>query len=180
MPPKKTEEQLPLMAIIEAALFLSQKALSPEQLAKICAVTLGEVKDSLAGLKSELEKSERGLVLLATPRGYRLGTKPAIAVYLEKIWGEESPETPLSQAALETLSIIALKQPVTRMEIENIRGVQVEGVLENLLKRELIRVIGRQEGLGRPLLYGVTKEFLQYFGLKELKELEEELKSINP
>ncbi len=179
MPPKKIKERLPLIAIIEAALFLSQEALSPEQLAKICAVTSGEVKDSLAGLKSELEKSERGLVLLATPRGYRLGTKPEIAVYLEKAWGEESLETPLSQAALETLAIIALKQPVTRMEIENIRGVQVEGVLENLLKRELIRVTGRQEGLGRPLLYGVTEEFLQYFGLKELKELEEELKSIN-
>lgn len=178
MDPKKTKKTPPLMAIIEAALFLSQEALSLEQLTKICAVTLKEIKGSLAGLENELEKDKRGLVLLTTPRGYRLGTKPELAVFLEKAWGEESLATPLSQAALETLAIIALKQPVTRMEIEKIRGVQVEGVLDNLLKRKLIKVMGRQEGLGRPLVYGVTAKFLQYFGLKELRELEEELKNI--
>ena len=180
MLPKKAEQQLTTMAIIEAALFLSQEALSLEQLKKICAVNLKEIRGSLEEMKKELEKGGRGLILLETPQGYRLGTKPEIAVYLEKVWGEESMETSLSQAALETLAIIALKQPVTRMEIENIRGVKVEGVLENLLKRELISVTGRKESLGRPLLYGVTEEFMQYFGIKELKELEKELESINP
>ncbi|NMB35571.1 MAG: SMC-Scp complex subunit ScpB [Firmicutes bacterium] len=166
------------MAIIEAVLFLSREALSLEQLAKICNVAPKEIRDSLADLRGELEKTERGLVLLATPQGYRLGTKPELAVYLKKMQGEKSPEASFSQAALETLAIIALKQPVTRVEIEKIRGVQAEGVLDNLLKRGLIEVTGRREGPGRPLLYGVTEEFLQYFGLRELKELEEELEDI--
>jgi segregation and condensation protein B len=89
-------------------------------------------------------------------------------------------ETSLSEAALETLAIIALKQPVTRIEIEKIRGVGAGGVLENLLKRNLINVTGRRESLGRPLLYGVTAAFMQHFGLKDLKELQEELENINP
>ena len=176
MTPPRAKGRPPLVAIIEAALFLSREALSPEQLAGICAVAPKEIRDSLADLRGELEKNERGLILLATPQGYRLGTKPELAVYLKKMLGEESPEAPFSQAALETLAIIALKQPATRMEIEKIRGVQAEGVLENLLKRELIEVTGRREGPGRPLLYAVTDKFLQYFGLRELEELAEELK----
>ncbi len=179
MMPNETKEHPSLKAIIEAALFLSQEALSLEQLAKICAVTRGKIKESLKELSGELEQSNRGLVLLKTTRGYRLATKPELAVYLEKAWEEDSLEMPLSQAALETLAVVALKQPVTRIEIEKIRGVQAGGVLENLLKRELIKITGRQEGLGRPLLYSVTEKFLHYFGLKELKELEEELKSIH-
>lgn len=177
---KKMKEQPPLMAVIEAVLFLSQEALTVEKLAGICAVTTREIRDSLGKFKDELEKDERGLVLLTTPQGYRLGTKPGLTVYLKKMRGERVPEIPLSQAALETLAIIALKPPVTRMEIEKIRGVQAEGVLENLLKRGLITVTGRQEGLGRPLLYGITEEFLKYFGLKKIEELKEELENISP
>lgn len=178
MPPLKTEQQLTTMAIIEAALFLSRDPLSLEQLKIICAVNVKEIRYSLEKIKRELEKNERGLILLETPQGYRLGTKPETAVYLEQVRETENTGTSLSQAALETLAIIALKQPVTRMEIENIRGVNAGGILENLLNRNLISITGRKESLGRPLLYGVTEIFMQYFGLKELEELENELKTL--
>lgn len=180
MPSPKTEQQLTTTALIEAALFLSQEALPLKKLVKICAVNLKEVKESLKKIKIDLEKGERGLTLLETPQGYRLGTKPETAAYLEKFWEEENEAPPLSEAALETLAIVALKQPVTRMEIEKIRGVSTGGVLENLLKRNLIAVTGRKESLGRPLLYGATEEFIRYFGLKDLKELQKELENINP
>ncbi|NLC50815.1 MAG: SMC-Scp complex subunit ScpB, partial [Firmicutes bacterium] len=84
---------------------------------------------------------------------------------------EKETSTSLSRAALETLAIIAYKQPITRVEIEAIRGVRVDKILENLLKRQLIKVVGRKEGLGRPLLYGVTEGFLKYFGLNSLDDL---------
>lgn len=159
-------------AIIEAALFLSHEPLSLEKLRQICGASLKTVKDSLQEIKTDLSRNERGLVLLETSKGFQLGTKPETAACIEKMFTEDQINTPLSQAALETLAIVASKQPVTRIEIENIRGVNAEGVIENLLKRGLIRIAGRKEGLGRPLLYGVTDEFLQYFGIKDLAELE--------
>lgn len=159
-------------AIIEAALFLSHEPLSLEKLRQICGASLKKVKDSLQEIRADLSRNERGLVLLETLKGFQLGTKPETAAYLEKMFTEDQINTPLSQAALETLAIIASKQPVTRIEIENIRGVNTEGVIENLLKRGLIRIAGRKEGLGRPLLYEVTDEFLLYFGIKDLAELE--------
>lgn len=164
--------KLATAALLEAALFLSHEPLSIEQLSQVCQVSVPEMKNALKKLKYALEREERGLILLERHEGYQLGTKPEAAVYLEKLFSEDWAEAPLSQAALETLSIIAFKQPVTKIEIETIRGVKVDGVLENLLKRRLIKVSGRKEGLGRPLLYVTTPEFLQYFGLKDLAELE--------
>ena len=97
-------------------------------------------------------------------------TKPELAVYLEKL--KKVPrQVPLSQAALETLAIIAYKQPITRAEIETIRGVRVDSSLSTLLERGLIEETGRKEGPGRPILYGTTKGFLKYFGLNSLDEL---------
>ncbi|MDO9535928.1 MAG: SMC-Scp complex subunit ScpB [Bacillota bacterium] len=161
-----------IMAIIEAALFLSAEPLSLEKLSQICQVSVNEIKDSLNKMKLNLENEERGLVLLETPGGFQLGTRPEAAAFVETLFEEDYFSTPLSQAALETLAIIALKQPVTRVEIEKLRGVQAEGVIENLLKRGLIEIKGRKEGLGRPFLYGITDEFIQYFGLKNPEELE--------
>lgn len=162
------------MAVLEAALFLSNEPLSLEKLSCICGVSDREIKKLLNKFKQELEKEERGLVLLETPQGYQLGTKPEIAAFVERMFAEEGYSyAPLSQAALETLAIIAVKQPVTKLEIEHIRGVKVDGVLDNLLKRGLIKVTGRKESLGRPTLYGVTEDFFKYFGIKDLDELEE-------
>ena len=162
------------MAVLEAVLFLSNEPLSLEKLSYICGISDKEIKKLLNKFKQELEKEERGLVLLETPQGYQLGTKPEIAAFVERMFAEEGySHAPLSQAALETLAIIAVKQPVTKLEIERIRGVKVEGVLENLLKRGLIKVTGRKESLGRPILYGVTEDFFKYFGIKDMDELEE-------
>jgi segregation and condensation protein B len=101
---------------------------------------------------------------------YQLATKKENAAYLKKL--VESPNTnTLSQAALETLAIISYKQPITRIEIEEIRGVKTERPLQTLMSKGLIREVGRQNGAGRAILYGTTKEFLDHFGLKDLKEL---------
>jgi segregation and condensation protein B len=170
------EGKLSTEALLEAALFLSQEPLSTEQLSQVCEGSIPEVKNALERLKHALEKDERGLTLLERHEGYQLGTKPEAAAYLEILFSEDRPEAPLSQAALETLSIVAFKQPVTKIEIETIRGVKVDGVLDNLTKRQLVKVSGRKEGIGRPLLYVTTPEFLRYFGLKNLAELELENK----
>jgi segregation and condensation protein B len=161
-----------VMAIIEAALFLSAEPLNLTKLSQICQVSVNETKDALNKMKLNLEDEDRGLVILETPGGFQLGTRPEAAAFLEKLFEEDYFSTPLSQAALETLAIIALKQPVTRVEIEKLRGVQAEGVIENLLKRGLIEIKGRKEGLGRPFIYEITNEFLQYFGLKDPQDLE--------
>ncbi len=165
---KKT---LSTLALLEAVLFISHKPLSIEQLSQVCQVSSLEMKNTVRALKLVLEQEDRGLVLLERSEGYQLGTKPEAAGFLEKLFTEDYPEAPLSQAALETLSIIAFKQPVTKIEIEKIRGVNVDSVMENLLRRNLIKVGGRKEGIGRPLLYNTTPEFLRYFGLKDLTEL---------
>lgn len=168
----QADKKTTVLAIIEAALFLSSEPLSLEKLSQICQVSVHEIKESLKKMKLNLENEERGLVLLETQGGFQLGTRPEAAAFVEKLFEEDYFSTPLSQAALETLAIIALKQPVTRVEIEKLRGVQAEGVIENLLKRGLIEIKGRKEGLGRPFLYEITDEFIQYFGLKDPKELE--------
>ncbi|NMB41548.1 MAG: SMC-Scp complex subunit ScpB [Firmicutes bacterium] len=164
---------LPLAAILEAALFLSHEPLSLRKLSKLFKTTEQKIKDSLESYKEELKKEERGLVLLETEQGYQLGTKPEVAPFLEQLFiDEEYLSASLSQAALETLAIVALKQPVTKLEIENIRGVKTDGVIDNLVKRGLIKVLGRKETLGRPMIYGITENFLQYFGFKDRNELE--------
>ncbi len=139
---------------------------------KISDATEKEVLDALDQLKINLQSQDRGLILLKTSEGYQLGTKPDVASNVEKLFEEDYSSLPLSQAAMETLVIIALKQPVTRVEIENIRGVKADGVIDNLLKRGFIQIAGRKEGLGRPFLYRTTEEFLHYFGINDYAELE--------
>jgi len=164
---------VPVTALLEAVLFLTHEPISLEKLQQVCQLSLPEVKFALEKLRSALEQEERGLVLLERDEGYQLGTKPETAYYLERLFSEEYSEAPLSHAALETLSIIAFKQPVTKFEVQTIRGVNVDRIIENLLKRGLINISGRKEAVGRPLLYETTPEFLLYFGLKDLAELQD-------
>ncbi len=161
-----------ILAILEAGLFVSSEPLSLDQLKKICEATEKEVLDALERMKANLQAQDRGLVLLETPEGYQLGTKPEVASSIEKMFEEEQLTSPLSQASLETLVIIATRQPVTRVEIESIRGVKADGVIDNLMKRGFIEITGRRESLGRPFLYRTTEEFLRYFGINNLAELE--------
>jgi segregation and condensation protein B len=156
--------------VIEAVLFLTEEPLKADRVAAVLASSLSEAEVLMQELKDDLAAANRGLQVVETAGGFQLGTVPELAPYLERAFSEDVSSN-LSTAALEALAIIAYKQPVTRIEIESIRGVRSEHVLENLLKRKLIKISGRKEGPGRPLLYGTTADFLKYFGLKELADL---------
>lgn len=163
-------ERKQLKQVIEALLFLREDPVRAERIAAVLEIPATEVKGLVAELQRELDKAERGLQIFETAGGYQMGTRPELAPFLEKIFGEEGSGN-LSPAAMETLAIIAYKQPVTRIEIESVRGVKCDHVLDNLLRRKLIRISGRKETPGRPLLYATTPDFLKYFGLKELYDL---------
>jgi len=157
--------------MIEALLFASEAPLSAADLARVDE-TLNEdlVEQIIAGLKEEYDLSERAFGIVEIAGGYQILTRPEYAFVLEQF--DTVPTTArLSTAALETLAIIAYRQPVGRAEIEEIRGVGAGGVLKTLVERNLIEVVARGEGLGRPLLYGTTRFFLEHFGFRALDEL---------
>ncbi len=157
-------------ALVEALLFLKEEPVRPEKLAAALEITPEEVRSLVEEMQQELIRRRSGLRIFEVAGGYRMGSAPELAPLLEKaLGGAESGA--LSPAALETMAIIAYRQPLTRMEIEAVRGVRCEHILDNLLKRRLIRISGRREGPGRPLIYRTTPDFLRYFGLKGLEEL---------
>jgi len=158
-------------SILESLLFAAgDEGLSLKQMAEVLEVDELKVSEIIEDLRQEYEQANRGIMIVQLAGTYQLATKKENAAYLKKL--VDSPHTSaLSQAALETLAIIAYKQPITRAEIEEIRGVKTERPLHTLVSKVLIREVGRAEGTGRAYLYGTTKEFLDYFGLKSLKEL---------
>ncbi|WP_042355218.1 SMC-Scp complex subunit ScpB [Bacillus rubiinfantis] len=159
-------------SILESLLFAAgDEGLTIKQIADVLEVNELEANEIIEDLKQEYEgNSNRGIILIQLAGTYQLATKKENADYLKKLI--DSPHTAtLSQAALETLAIIAYKQPITRAEIEEIRGVKSERPLHTLMAKALIKEVGRAEGAGRAYLYGTTKEFLDYFGLKSLAEL---------
>ncbi|WP_160155946.1 SMC-Scp complex subunit ScpB [Geobacillus sp. TFV-3] len=161
----------PAKAIVEALLFAAgDEGLSLSQIASVLEVSELEAKAVIAELQEDYRREERGIQLMELAGVFLLATKKEHAPYLKKL--VEAPgASPLSQAALETLAIIAYRQPITRAEIEEIRGVKSDKPLQTLMARALIQEVGRAEGTGRPILYGTTPEFLDYFGLKTLEEL---------
>ncbi len=163
---EKTEQK----QIIEALLFLSEEPVGADRISAVLSVTPEEAGTLVRELQKDFTAASRALQIYEAAGGFQMGTLPELAPYLEKAFSEDVSSN-LTSAALEALAIIAYKQPVTRIEIESIRGVRSEHVLENLIKRRLIRVSGRREGPGRPLLYCTTPDFLKYFGLMDLKDL---------
>lgn len=157
-------------AVLEAALFAAGGPLAEEHLARILHVDTESVGPLLRSLADDLQERQSGLVLRRVAGGWQLVTRPELAAYLAELTGEREP-APLSAAALETLAVVAYRQPVTRAEIEAIRGVRVEGSLNTLVERGLVAEVGRKEVPGRPILYGTTPEFLQMFGLFSLADL---------
>lgn len=157
--------------ILEALLFAADEPLSARRLAALIdEATPTSVEDMVRDLNADYLRGERAFHVQEVAGGYRLVTRPEFATWLADMrTSDASPR--LSQAALETLSIVAYKQPTTRAELESIRGVTVEGVLKTLVDRDLVRITGREEGMGRPLLYGTTEHFLEYFGLPSLDAL---------
>ena len=156
--------------LIEALLFLSEEPVKADRIAMMLSISPDDAARLANELKHDLNDADRGLQIIETAGGFQLGTRPELAPYLEKAFSEDVSSN-LTAAALEALAIIAYKQPVTRIEIESIRGVRCEHVLDNLIRRKLIKISGRKEGPGRPLLYSTTPDFLKYFGLMDLKEL---------
>ncbi len=157
---------------IEALLFASEKPLSPEQIQEAFEENLGvqEVRRALETLKKEYIDGNRGFKLFEIAGGFQLVSDPRFSSYLKRFYQAREKKR-LSQASLETLSVIAYRQPATRADIEFIRGVNVDGAIKTLLEKGLIRIVGRKEVPGRPMLYGTTKEFLEHFGMNSIKEL---------
>lgn len=156
-------------AKLEAALFVSGDPLSESKLMEILGLSLLQLTAVAAELASDMAKEERGIMLVKVAGGYQLCTKPELATTLEKL--AQVAERRLSAPALETLAIIAFKQPITKLEIEEIRGVKIDRVLTRLLEYDLVKEIGRKQVLGRPILYATTDEFLRCFGLADITEL---------
>ena len=161
----------PTTKALEALLFAAPGLSSVEQLSQALNVKKSEVEKSLEVLSAHLE-SQHGLRLQKIRNQYQLITAPEHAEMIEKFLGLEVTSR-LTQAALEVLAIVAYKQPATRPEIDSIRGVNSDGVVKSLLSKGLIEELGRSDAIGRPILYGVTNEFFQHFGLESLDQLPE-------
>ena len=159
----------PTTKALEALLFAAPGLSSVEQLSQALNVSKSEVEQSLEALSAHLTL-EHGLRLQKIRDQYQLITAPEHAEMIEKFLGLEVTSR-LTQAALEVLAIVAYKQPTTRPEIDSIRGVNSDGVVKSLLAKGLIEELGRSEAIGRPILYGVTNEFFQHFGLESLDQL---------
>lgn len=168
-PPLTDNEEL--KKALETLLFITDRPLSLEHLNKVTgAQDARRVAGLIAEIRSELEAKGLPVQLMEVADGYQMATKPAYAPLVRRLFAERMTMK-LSTAALETLSIIAYKQPLTRAEIEEIRGVEVIAALETLLEKRLIKVVGRRETVGRPLMYGTTVDFMRHFGLKSLEDM---------
>jgi segregation and condensation protein B len=166
------ETELNLIARIEALLFVAPGAVTPAQLAAALELSIAEIEQGLEALAEEYrdKSSDRGIRLQRHHGRVQLTTAPQASVEIERFLGLDASSR-LSRAALEALAIVAYQQPVTRPQMDAIRGVNSDGVLKSLLSKGLIQEIGRAEAPGRPILYGTTTDFLQYFGLNALKDL---------
>jgi segregation and condensation protein B len=164
--------KIEISAQVEALLFVSSGPVSSTQLANSLNITVNQVEHALKQLEAAYESSSypRGLRLQRLHGRFQLTTAPEIGSLIESFLGLEST-TKLSRAALEALAIIAYKEPVTRPQVDSIRGVNSEGVIRSLLTKGLVQEIGRADTPGRPILYSVTTEFLQHFGLNSLEDL---------
>jgi segregation and condensation protein B len=160
-----------LVAVLEALLFVSGEPMPVARLATVIGtVSKSEVEQALNLLSQQLAQEGRGIQLVKLAGGYRLVTKQDYAPWLKRLDKAKAAQK-LSRSALESLAIIAYKQPLVRAEIEEIRGVETSGVLRTLLERKLVRIVGRKEVPGRPIMYGTTKFFLEHFGLQDITQL---------
>ncbi len=158
--------------IVEAVLFASDKPLAAQEIREAFeeAVSIEDVKSSLEALRQEYAASNRGFILKEIAGGYQFMTHSDLAPYLKRFYKSREKKK-LSQAGLETLAIIAYRQPVTRADIEIVRGVNSDGALRTLLERNMVKMVGKKDVPGHPMMYGTTKEFLDHFGINSLQEL---------
>lgn len=177
---QEDEEDAGPAALFEAVLFLSAEPLPIQFFVKNFNMNETDVRIILSSLVDEYEERDGGLKLLEISNGYQFVTNPRCAKGIRRVMGYKKKE-PLSKGMLETLSIVAYKQPVVMAEIEELRGVSSRMMVANLMKRNLIKPVGRKDLPGRPLAYGTTDEFLRFFGLNKLADLPKlsEIKEFN-
>lgn len=157
-------------SVLEVLLFLSGEPITLSSIKEVLELPEYEIKRLMDELMALYKERNEGLLIVEIANGYQLVTNPEYAEWVRKFKGVHMSSR-LSMPALETLAIIAYKQPIIRAEIEQLRGVNSDSAIRTLLEKRLIKVMGRKEAPGRPFLYGTTKEFLHYFGLKDLTEL---------
>lgn len=157
-------------ATIEALIFAASEPISGKTISEIIDINEHTIKQLITDLIEEYHRTKKGIQIIEVASGYQFCTHPECASYIEKL--QKNPRNVgLSQAAIETLAIIAYKQPITKAEIEALRGVNIESPLSTLVEKNLIEEAGRKDAPGRPILYHTTKKFLHYFGLNNLDEL---------
>lgn len=158
------------ISLIEAMLFVSGEPIALASMKGVLDMPESDIKQAVDELIAEYKERDRGIIIIEIAEGYQMATNPLYAKLLRK-FTSTAASNKLSMPALETLAIVAYKQPLIKAEVEQIRGVNSDGVIKSLLDKRLIRIVGQKEAPGKPMLYGTTKEFLQYFGLKDLTEL---------
>ncbi len=160
-----------LKSVVETILFISDRPITLEQIKDVIeGVSIAEIRETIELLKAEYDQRRSAMTIVEIAGGYQMLTRPDFALYVKRFYRTRHKER-LSKPALETLAIIAYKQPAARMDIELIRGVNSDGVIDHLLEKGLVKIAGRKEVPGRPFLYTTTKEFLEYFGLRSLSDL---------
>jgi segregation and condensation protein B len=157
-------------SIIEAVIFASSEPVSADQLARLIELDSETVEQLVSELQQEYDTTRRSFQMIEVANGFQICTRDEYAPWIRDFYTTEISSR-LSVSALEALAIIAYRQPVTRAEIEEIRGVNSDSVLHTLLERNMIKVIGRKRAPGKPMIYGTTTEFLLHFGLRDLSEL---------
>ncbi|MGO9377497.1 MAG: SMC-Scp complex subunit ScpB [Dissulfurispiraceae bacterium] len=157
-------------AILEALLFASGEPIAISTISKATSLNEQDIREIMRQLTADYRNRNAGIVIAEIADGYEMVTDPELAAWIRRMKNIHISNK-LSQPSLETLSIIAYKQPITKLEIDQLRGVNSDAAVKSLLDKRLIKIIGKKEAPGRPFLYGTTNEFLQYFGLKNLTEL---------
>ncbi len=160
-----------LKPLLEALIFVSEEPLTIDRITEIVSgAEKGLVKEAVYVLMEEYEKNGRGVEIIEIAGGFKMKTRAEFSQWIGALFTTKK-KTRLSIQALETLAVIAYKQPITKAEIEQIRGVNIVGTVRTLLERNLVKILGKKEAPGRPIMYGTTKEFLEYFGLKNISSL---------
>lgn len=170
---RKEEDKISngVKSVIEALLFSSESPLSIERIKDaLDGFEVSQIKDTIEELRLEYEQANRGMRIVEIAGGFQMITPTVFSPFLRKLYKGRRVER-LSKPALETLAIIAYKQPLTKAEVESLRNVNVDGLIKSLLDKDFIRIAGRKKAPGRPFVFGTTRQFLEYFGLKSLDDL---------
>ncbi len=159
-----------IKAILEALLFINERPIEVNELVQVLEISRTETEKALGELSFEYAQRSSGICIVKIAGGYQMCSAPKAETWVQKMYQERTKQK-LSTASLETLAIVAYKQPITRVEIEAIRGVNVDGVARKLSELGLIKIAGRKDVIGKPFLYITTRKFLEYFGINALKDL---------